>query len=104
MLAHVHSAICILSEAVLLVELILNICDGSLRLLRASYKIQFLRYVIYPLPRGVIALKSIAVGQTCKLHDTDATTAFTSESVLHIFTLHEFVAEATLHKVEIEAV
>ena len=54
--------------------------------------------------RRVRALKCVAVGQPCSLHDGDAATALPSQAILQIFTLHELVREATLRKVEVKAV
>ena len=60
--------------------------------------------MINPSTTGIVALQSVTVGQSSKLHDANSTAAFPRQSVFLVLDLHHFLTEGAFVEVKVQTV
>lgn len=70
----------------------------------SSLLVKFSSEVVDSATACVIALKSVTVGQPCKLHDANTATPLARQSIFFVLHDHVLVAEVALEEIKVEAV
>jgi hypothetical protein len=88
-----------------LVKLGFRVGDPSFWLCRPRLLYYLGVELVDPLPARVVALESVAVGQTiCCSHDADPPGSLPAQAIFLVLDRHHLVREATLSKIEVERV